>query len=82
MIKGTRPIRSILHEIHDGRGGQRQVKLTPLKAIRYFCNECMCGNFKEITLCTARLCPLFPYRGGLGSKPDIVFPQIVALEHK
>lgn len=74
--KGTRIKRSILHEIHDGKGGSKQVKLTPMKAIRYFCNECMCGQYSEIEKCTAKLCPFYPYRGGIGSEPDIVFTQI------
>ena len=73
-------IRSVLHMIHDGRGGSRQVKLTPYKAIRYFCMECMCGSHSEIEKCTAPLCPLFPYRMGTGKETDIAFPQIVAHE--
>jgi len=74
-------IRTIYHEIHDGKGGSKRVKLTPLKAIRYMCNECMCGQYSEIEKCTAKLCPLYPYRGGLGSDPQIVFPQTTAPEH-
>lgn len=74
--------RSIIHRIHDGKGGEREVKLTPFKAIRYFCNECMGGQFIEIERCTAKLCPLYPYRAGRGSQPDIVFPQTPSQEHE
>jgi len=43
--------------------------MTPLKAIKAHCIECM-GNVKfEVTLCTSPKCNLFPYR--LGKNPNI-----------
>ena len=75
--KRRRIIRTVRHKIHDGKGGSREVTLTPMKAIRYFCNECMCGSSEEIRKCTAPLCPLYPFRGGLGKEPDIIFPSVV-----
>lgn len=67
--------RSMIHHIHDGKGGERVVKLTPFRAIRYFCLECMCGNMGEVERCSAPLCPLFPYRLGSGHEPDVIFDQ-------
>jgi hypothetical protein len=42
-------------------------KLTPLRAIRAKCIHCCCGSRKEVRLCTATRCPLWPYR--LGHRP-------------
>jgi hypothetical protein len=53
---------AITHDIHDGKGGKRTVKTTPIKAIRLFCRECMGYQQAEITRCSAPLCPLFPYK--------------------
>lgn len=36
----------------------------PVKAIRAKCISCMCGSAKEVTLCGAQKCPLFPFRFG------------------
>ena len=44
--------------------------LTPIKSIRAKCLECCCGQKKEVKLCTAKDCPLYPYR--LGHRPKIV----------
>lgn len=41
--------------------------LTPMKAIRLKCLDCTCNQPKEVTLCTATNCPLFPYR--MGKRP-------------
>lgn len=38
--------------------------LSPLKAIRAKCLDCMCGSFKEVTLCPIENCPLYAYRFG------------------
>ena len=38
--------------------------MTPLKAIRAHCTECMCGQVKEIKLCVMDSCPLHPFRMG------------------
>lgn len=37
---------------------------SPLKAIRKYCIECCGGQYKEVTLCTAKNCQLYPFRGG------------------
>lgn len=39
-------------------------KLSPLKAIREKCRDCMCGNSNEVKLCPSEDCPLFKYRFG------------------
>jgi hypothetical protein len=36
----------------------------PVKAIRAFCRECMCGVTTEIANCTAPECPLYAFRFG------------------
>lgn len=38
--------------------------LTPLKAIRQNCLDCMNGNANEVKLCPSVKCPLWPYRFG------------------
>lgn len=38
--------------------------LTPLRAIRAKCLDCMCGQYKEIRLCPVTKCPLYEYRDG------------------
>ena len=37
---------------------------TPLKAIRAHCLECVSGSSKEVELCTAEKCRLYPFRAG------------------
>jgi len=44
--------------------------LTPIKAIRANCLECMCGSYKEVRECTIDDCPLWPYR--FGKRPGTV----------
>lgn len=39
-------------------------KLPPLKAIRAKCIDCCAGQRKEVALCTAKYCDLWPYRMG------------------
>jgi len=39
-------------------------KLTPIKAIRAKCLDCSCGQYKEVSLCPAKNCPLWEYRNG------------------
>ena len=39
-------------------------KLPPLKAIRAKCIDCCAGQRKEVALCTAEECDLWPYRMG------------------
>ena len=50
--------------------------LTPIKAIRAHCLDCMCGQATEVRLCPITDCSLYPYRmghnpkrAGLGGKP-------------
>lgn len=52
----------VKHTIRSPKGGTTTVELTPLKAIKAECSECMAWEThpKE---CTAKLCPLFPFRG-------------------
>ena len=38
--------------------------LTPLKATRAKCVDCMGGNTAEVRRCPSEGCPLFPYRMG------------------
>lgn len=39
-------------------------KITPLKAIRLKCLDCMCGNVNEVRACPRSDCSLFPFRFG------------------
>ena len=41
---------------------------TPIKAIRKKCLDCTAGSRKEIRLCPAGECALYPYR--FGRRPD------------
>lgn len=43
-------------------------ELTPLKAIRANCLDCMCGQRKEVRLCPSTDCPLYIYRFGHNPK--------------
>lgn len=43
-------------------------RITPLKAIRLKCLDCSCGSPKEVKLCTAEACPLYPFRFGKNPK--------------
>ena len=38
--------------------------MTPLKAIRAKCLDCMCGQVNEVKLCPCTDCPLYPFRVG------------------
>jgi hypothetical protein len=44
--------------------GTEIVSLSPLKAIRYQCLECVGWSPYEVNHCTDKLCPLYPYRFG------------------
>jgi len=46
------------------RGGQKTKVLTPLSAIREKCLECSNWSNKEVRLCPAKDCALFPFRFG------------------
>ena len=39
-------------------------KASPRAAIKAFCLECVGWDRKEVSLCTAPACPLYPYREG------------------
>jgi len=56
---------AIEHKIRTNRkDGYRHVKLTPLRAIRFQCIECMNFQAKLVEGCTASHCPLYPFRLG------------------
>jgi hypothetical protein len=56
---------SFKHTIRvDGFGNKKEVQLTPIKAIRYQCIECMGFQSRDVQNCTSSLCSLFPYRMG------------------
>ena len=54
----------IKHEIRSKDGGTSEVSLTPIKAIRCQCIECMGFVTSEVKGCASPLCSLFPYRLG------------------
>ena len=54
----------IKHTIRSKNGGTRTVSLSPLKAIRLNCLECVCWSAYEVKYCTDKLCPLLPFRFG------------------
>ena len=43
--------------------------LTPMKAIRAKCLDCVCGSPYEVRKCTCEDCPLYVYR--LGHRPRV-----------
>ena len=43
--------------------------MTPIKAIRAKCLECMCGSRYEVKMCVCSGCPLWEFR--LGHNPHI-----------
>lgn len=43
--------------------------MTPIKAIRAKCLDCCGGEPKEVRLCTAKKCPLWPYK--MGHRPSM-----------
>jgi len=55
---------AIDHKIATKEGSYEWVELTPMKAIRAFCKQCMAWQTQLIEGCTAKHCPLFPYRRG------------------
>jgi len=55
----------IEHEIRkDLDENTKIVNLTPLKAIRHHCIECVGFSYLEVELCQSPLCPLYPFRMG------------------
>jgi hypothetical protein len=51
----------------------------PVKAIRAFCLECVCGSPREVELCVSPECPLYPFR--LGKNPYRAPPSEKQREH-
>lgn len=43
--------------------------LTPIKAIRAKCLDCMCDQVAEVKNCPIETCPLYPFR--MGHNPNI-----------
>ena len=43
--------------------------MTPIKAIRLKCLDCMCGSSYEVKLCPCKDCSLYRFR--LGHNPNI-----------
>ncbi len=41
---------------------------TPIKTIRKKCLDCAGGQYKQVRLCNALSCPLYPYR--MGKRPN------------
>lgn len=48
---------------------------TPIKAIRAKCVDCCAGSYKEVAICTAVNCSLYPYRMGKRPRTRIVTPE-------
>jgi len=60
---------AIKHVIRkDGTGKTRMVSLTPLRAIRFQCIECMGMQQNLVRGCSSPLCPLYPFRTGTASR--------------
>ena len=38
--------------------------MTPMKSIRAKCLDCCCGSSREVELCPAQSCALWPFRSG------------------
>lgn len=43
--------------------------ITPIRAIRAKCLDCMCGSANEVSLCPSENCPLWAFR--FGKNPNI-----------
>lgn len=41
-----------------------KVETNPVKVLRLKCLDCCCGSAKEVALCPAEDCPLWPWRFG------------------
>ncbi len=54
----------IRHEIRSKDDGTKTVLLSPIRAIRFNCLECVCWSASEVKHCTSKLCPLYLYRFG------------------
>ena len=52
-----------LHTFRTKTGMQTR-RISPLRAIRLQCLECVCWQAKEVELCQSPNCSLFPFRFG------------------
>jgi hypothetical protein len=60
---------AIKHTFRKNGSGLLQTRnLTPLKAIRFNCKECMGFRVGEVSGCTSFLCLFFPFRMGKGHR--------------
>ncbi len=50
----------IKHKIKAKDGGTKIVSLTPIKALRYHCMECVGFAASEVKKCTSPLCSFIP----------------------
>lgn len=41
-----------------------EYETNPVKAIRAYCLECVCGSSEEVKRCHIEECPLYPFRFG------------------
>ena len=53
----------------NGKGDLQTANLTPIKAIRQNCIECMGFQAREVAECTGIHCPLYPFRMGKAHVP-------------
>ena len=54
---------AVRHTIRTNSGREKQVELTRRTAIQAFCTECLGYGAVNPRVCTAALCPLYPFRG-------------------
>lgn len=52
------------------KGTNNMQPLTPMRAIRAKCLDCVCGQLYEINKCKLTKCPLWRYRTGHRPKSD------------
>jgi hypothetical protein len=62
------------HKIRT-KNGIKTVNLTHAKAIKAKCMDCSCWQREEITNCTVKLCPLYPYRGWINLGPKKIYTE-------
>lgn len=70
------------------QGVKRQKNVSPYKAIRSFCLECVGGSSNEVKRCCAFNCKLWPLRMGTGVRtlaeksPELLDPEHIRQQHK
>jgi hypothetical protein len=52
----------------NGKEKTKVVRLTPSRAIRLHCVECMGFQASLVKICSSALCPLYPFRLGRASQ--------------